>query len=113
MPADRIRIGRPCVPNREQQRQREVVPQNAVLVDAVQLERIDVQRVITDRLACLGEVDDLGKNRRREAGVDRAELLEDLSDRVFGQVVQMRPGQQLDDPGWKAGRHLSSDVSLF
>ena len=77
-----------------------------MFVHAVQLQRIDVERDVADRLPRLAEVDHLRKVGRRESSKDRPQLIEDPSDRILRQIVEVRASDQLDDPGRKLGHHL-------
>ena len=61
LPAVKIRSGSPVEAHGQQQRQREVVAQDAPLVHALQLVRLDVHRITGNRPLGVGEVDDLGQ----------------------------------------------------
>ena len=104
----------PLVAHRQQQRQREVVAQDACVVHAMELDRIDVHRVVGDRLPRLREIDDFGQRLLDELGIRGAKEIEHPADRILRQVGEPRTRQQLDDLGGQVRADVvRSDSSLF
>ena len=80
----------------------------------MELHRIDVHRLVGDRLPRLGEVDQLGDALLHELGIGRAQKVEHPADRILGQVGELGPGQQFDHLGGQIGPDLvGPDCALF
>ena len=65
----------------------------------MELDRIDVHRVVGDRLSRLREIDDFGQLLLDELRIRGANEIEHSADRILRQVGEPRTRQQLDDLG--------------
>ena len=78
------------VPHVHQQRQREVVAQDAAIVDAVELDRIDVHRVARDGRRRRGKVHDFGERTIFKVGERAPQRVQDPADGILRQIGQAR-----------------------
>jgi hypothetical protein len=72
--------------NSQEQWQREVVSEDPALVNLVELAGVDVERVLSDSLAGLFEIEDLVELDLREVLPGSLHELEHFPDRILGQV---------------------------